>query len=243
VETPVAPQVEPMAELPTVPTLGSLNLEDFPVTVDGDGNAVLDLGAQTASVLSGVYFELAYMDEESDLLLLLGRDNDLDMDWENGVFKDNFRGVWGAIDGALVYMEITYEGDDYNLYSVPILLNGEECSLRVCYDYGQEAWKILGARHGLEENGMSDKNLIQLKPGDEISTLHYMVSISGDDQEPKQIPIDTITVTADTSFAEENMGDGKFIILFEMVDARNNSMYSDAVTITVEGGEIRMGDA
>jgi hypothetical protein len=37
------------------------------------------------------------------------------------------------------------------------------------------------------------------------------------------------------------MGDGKFIMLFEMVDARNNSMYSDVVNITVEGGEIQMG--
>ncbi|MDR3050183.1 MAG: hypothetical protein LBU67_00495 [Oscillospiraceae bacterium] len=241
VETPAAPQVEQMDELPTVPTLNSLDLEDFPVTVDGDGYAVLNLGAETASVLSGVYFELAYMDEENDLILLLGRDNDLDMDWDNGVFKDNFRGVWGTIDGALAYMEITYEGDDYNLYSVPILLNGKECSLRVCYDYGEEAWKILGARRGLEENGMSDKNLIQLKPGDEITTLHYMLTISGGGEEPKQVPVDTITVTADTSFAEEDMGDGKFVMLFEMVDARNNSMYSDVVNITVEGGEIQVG--
>lgn len=60
------------------------------------------------------------------------------MDWENGVFTDNFRGVWGAIDGYLVYMDIIYEGEDYNLYSVPILLNGEEYQLHVVYDYNEE---------------------------------------------------------------------------------------------------------
>ena len=55
------------------------------------------------------------------MILFLGRDNDLYMDWDNGIFEDNYRGVWGAIDGSLCYMEITYEGDDYNLYSIPII--------------------------------------------------------------------------------------------------------------------------
>lgn len=64
--------------------------------------------------------------------------NDIDMDWENGVFTDNFRGVWGSIDGNLCYMEIVYEGDDYNLYSVPVKLNGEDYHLRVVYDYSAE---------------------------------------------------------------------------------------------------------
>lgn len=59
----------------------------------------MELDADTANLLKGVYFQLAYMDVEDDILLYLGRDNDIDMDWENGVFTDNFRGVWGSIDG------------------------------------------------------------------------------------------------------------------------------------------------
>lgn len=34
-------------------------------------------------------------------MLLLGTDNDMNADWETGVFSDNFRGVWGALDGSL----------------------------------------------------------------------------------------------------------------------------------------------
>ena len=67
---------------------------------------------------------LYYTDPDSDSLLMLGTDNDIVGDWENGVFTDNFRGVWGSIDGAVVYMELSSEGDDYNLYTVPVLLNG-----------------------------------------------------------------------------------------------------------------------
>lgn len=47
-----------------------------------EGYAVMELDADTANLLKGVYFQLAYMDVEDDILLYLGRDNDIDMDWE-----------------------------------------------------------------------------------------------------------------------------------------------------------------
>jgi hypothetical protein len=64
--------------------------------------------------------DLAYFDAENDIAVVLGKDNDLDADWENGMFTDNFRGVWGAIDGALVYMELMDEAEDFQLYTVPV---------------------------------------------------------------------------------------------------------------------------
>ncbi|MCL2815860.1 MAG: clostripain-related cysteine peptidase [Oscillospiraceae bacterium] len=240
-EVPENPDVSDYGKPDSVPTIqnSGFDLEDYPVYIDNYGNAVLDLGFKAADILSGVYIELAYYDEEDGFMLFLGKDNDVDCDWENGIFKDNFRGVWGAIDDYVVYMELTYEGDDYNLYSVPILLNGAKCTLRVCYDYKTQTWEILGARRGLEENGMSDRNLIELKPGDTVTTLHYVSDI--DDDEITEIEIDEFTVTASTSFGETDLGDGTFILLFEMVDARNDSMYSEAVLITVDDGDIYMG--
>jgi len=240
VEKPAGKSKVSKSETKSVPTIknSGFDFEDYPVYIDGDGYAVLDLGAEKADILSGVYFELSYYDD--DVMLLLGRDNDIDGDWDNGVFKDNFRGVWGAIDGHLAYMELTCDGDGYNLYTVPILLNGKEYSLCVSYKYADDSWEILGARRGLENNGMADKNLIKLKAGDKITTLHYVCDFDGSG-EYKQVEADTFTVTAGTKFGEASLGDGEFVLFFEMVDARNNSMYSKAVYITVEGGEIYMG--
>ena len=190
----------------------------------------------TVNLLKGVYFQLAYVDEDEDIMLLLGQDNDIGADWDNGIFRDNFRGVWGAIDGNLVYMEVSYEAENYTAYAIPILLNSEEYNLRVIYDYNDEAYYILGARKGLDNTGMADKNLLQLRPGDEITTVHYAATASGnDDFEPNTM--DTFTVTEDTSFAEVELGDGTFVLMFEMVDARNNTVYSQMVQITVEGRE------
>ena len=213
-------------------------LEDSPVYVDENGNAVLDIGPDAASLLQGVYFNLCWMDETSDTILILGYDNDLDADWDSGVFRDNFRGVWGCLDGALCYTELVYEGEDYNLYSVPILLNGEKYQLRVAYQYDTETFHILGARQGLEDSGMADRNPRELQPGDQVTLLHYAMTISGDETEPELYEGETITVTADTAFAEEDLGDGVFALCFEMTDQTGESFLSDLAWFTVEDGTI-----
>lgn len=47
---------------------------DYPLTLNDEGYAVMELDADTANLLKGVYFQLAYMDVEDDILLYLGRD-------------------------------------------------------------------------------------------------------------------------------------------------------------------------
>lgn len=222
----------------TVESAVDLGLADHALYVDQDGSAVLDIGSDAASLLQGVYFNLYYVDEDLDIILMLGYDNDLHADWENGIFRDNFRGVWGALDGALCYTELIYEGDDYNLYSVPILLNGEKYQLRVAYRYDTETFEIMGARQGIDDNGMADRNLRQLEPGDQVTMLHYMMTLSGDDAEPESFEGDTITVTNETAFTEEDLGDGTFALCFDMVDQSGESYTSDMVLFTVEDGSI-----
>ena len=224
--------------LPLLETLESQNWDDHALDVDSEGSAILTLGEKAADVLSGIYIELFYIDPEQDIMLLLGSDNDVIADWENGVFKDNFRGVWGAINGNIVYMELTYEGDSYNLYSVPILLNGEEYNLSVVYDFEKAAYEIQGARKPIDEFGMADKNLRYLVEGDVITTIHYINEISGESDELTPVAVDEITVNNDTSFEEAELGDGKFMQVFEMRDMQGNTAYSDVVMFEIANGEI-----
>ena len=223
--------------LPPITSLAGMDWDDAPLSLSDDGYAVLTLGPKADSILAGIGFSLYWVDEESDALLLLGTDNDITADWETGTFTDNFRGVWGSIDGCLVYMELSYEGDDYNLYSVPVLLNGDAWYLQVAYDFVDETWSILGARQGIDDTGMADKELRQLTPGDEVTTIWYWASISGnDDFEPYEA--ETFTVTADTAFDEMELPDGEYLMIFEMWDAQGNTAYSQGASFLVEGEDV-----
>ncbi|MBQ9346458.1 MAG: hypothetical protein IJT94_03830, partial [Oscillibacter sp.] len=222
--------------VPWVSTLADVD-EDFPVYIDSQGRASIETGPEIAAMLKGVYFHLAWVDEEQDTAFLLGRDNDLYADWEGGVFSDNFRDTWGSIDGNLVYMELVYEGEGYNAYSVPILLNGQPYNLRVTYHFDTDNYRILGARRSVDDRGMVDKNLRQLKPGDEVTTILYAATIDGADSF-QPIEAETFTVTADTAFVEADLGDGEFVMMFELADVRNTTAWSELAVFTVENGMI-----
>ena len=224
-------------QLPVITTLADMNWDGAPLDLNDEGSSILTLGPEAKDILAGIGFSLYYVDETNDRMLLLGTDNDLTADWENGVFYDNFRGVWGAIDGHLVYMELSFEGEDYNLYSVPILLNGEAYNLQVAYNFTAEKWSILGASQELDESGMASKELRLLKEGDVITTIWKLASYSGDDDFAMHAA-EEVTVTADTAFGEAPLFDGKYSMIFEMWDAAGNYAYSDAVTFDCSGGEI-----
>ncbi len=224
-------------ELPEVKNLLSTDWDGAPLDLDEDGVSFLTLGPEANDILAGIGFSLYYVDEESDMMLLLGTDNDMNADWDNGVFYDNFRGVWGSIDGNIVYMELSYESEDYNLYAIPVLLNGEEYNLQVVYDFSTDEWNVLGARQGIDNSGMADKELRLLQEGDEITTIWYMSTASGDDEfEPYTAA--TVTVTADTAFGEMELPDGSYSMVYEMRDAMDNYAYSEPVTFDCADGEI-----
>ena len=224
-------------DLPKLVTLADTGWDGAALDVNDEGTAYLTLGPEAGNILAGIGFSLFYVDEGNDQMLFLGTDNDLEADWDNGVFYDNFRGVWGAIDGHIVYMELSCEGEDYNLYSVPVLLNGEEYNLQVAYDFSGGEWTILGASQGLDESGMASKELRLLEEGDVIATIWQLSSFSGED-DFEMYTAEELTVTADTAFGEAALPDGQYGMVFELRDAAGNYAYSDAVLFDCVNGEI-----
>ncbi len=231
--------VDELPELQTINTVGS-DWEDAPLTVNADGCATIDLGTSAYDALSSITFELYYTshDEDDMSLLCLGTDNNITGDWSTGVFSENFTGYWGCIDGSPCYMEIVYEGEDFNEYAVPVLLNGEEYNLTVIYDYLREQYFITGARKPLDENGAADKNIVELQVGDVIEPIHYWNDLEGDSDELTPFTIEPITVTEETSFADEFLGDGYYYLMFVMKDAQGNTAYSAVATFDITGEEI-----
>ena len=214
-------------------------LEDFTVQLDKDGNAFVQLNKEQMDLLSSVHCQLVYMDIEEDIILYLGSDADIRADWDTGIFTDNFRGVWPMLDGHPVYVEITEENDGYNLYSIPIKLNGVECNLQVAYVYAEEKYYILGARKGLDNHGMSSRELIKLRAGDEITTLHYGMTISGEDEDFTQVEVDTFTIGENPQITDEELGDGNYGYCFEfMSPTAEESALSNFILFTVANGQI-----
>lgn len=230
-------QTQPVEPV-TFETLADTDWDGIALSVDENGDACLNLGPQADELLSGIGFQLFWIDDEEGLMMFLGTDNDMEGSWEDGVFYDNFRGVWGSLNDQLVYMELSFEGEDYNLYSVPILLNNEECHLQVAYDFVSEEWQILGARQGLESSGMAYKDMRLLRNGDVICPVWYATSLDDDSDDFEAYAMDDIVITDSLTFGETTLPDGVYGLMFEMWDAQNNYVYSQPVYFEMDGGDI-----
>ena len=213
-------------------------LEDISVDVDKDGDAVVKLDKEKLDLVSAIHCNLVHVDLQNDLILYLGSDGDIKADWDKGIFKDNFQGTWPMLDGHPIYVEITAMEDDYNLYSIPIKLNGQECNLQVTYSFKDNAYKILGARQGLDSHGMADRNLQKLKKGDKITTIHYAMTISGDDEDFTPVEVETFTLGDKPQVKDENLGDGSYGYLFEFISPSGDSALSKMVEFVLEKGQI-----
>ena len=242
--SPLSPAAIQSAAVPahgSHPIYNVAALEDTPVDVDNEGSAFVRLSPSAVELLSAVHCQLIYMDEKQDVLLVLGSDTNIIADWDTGLFKDNFFGKWPMLDGHPVYIEITYENEDFNLYSIPIKLNGVPCNLQVVYDYKTEKYRILGARKDEKEGIASlvaSRELIQLKPGDRVTTLHYAMKLSAPDDELSEVEVDTFTIGENFTVKDEDVGDGTYGYFFEFIDPLNNSALSNMVTYTIQNGQI-----
>ena len=211
-------------------------LEDRAVDIDpSNGSVSVTLSESEMDLLSSVRCNLLYLDE--NVVIHLGSDVNIDADWDTGVFRDNFGGTWPMLDGHPVYIEITEEGDDYNLYSIPIKLNGEECILQVSYSYDTQKYSILGACRDSEENGMSDQDLIPLKAGDMVTTIHFAKPVS-DDAELAAVEAETFRIGSHPVVEDEELGDGTYGYMFEFLAPTGESALSEIAVFNIEGGNI-----
>lgn len=226
-----------IATLPVIETLEGTDWEGAKFDLNDEGSAFIDLGESAADIISDMCMMLFNIDEENDLMLFMGEDKNIICDWDNGIFTENFYGTWGCLDDVPVYMECTYGDDEYNLYSVPILLNGEEYNLQVAYTFDDGQYYILGARQGIDDSGMASKELRQLEIGDTIDIIWQLTDSEGRN-DFEMYPVYTFVVDENLEFTDGDLTDGEYGLLFRMNDAYGNECMTDVVFFDIIDGEI-----
>jgi len=209
------------------------------LSVDKNGYINLQLDANTLDSVNSVTFNLMYNDKKNNVQVLMGNDNDITANWDTGLFKDNFRGVWGSMDGEMAYMELSEEGSDYNLYTVPIKLNGKETNLSVSYDFDKEKFTILGVNAGIDPNtGMASRDLTKLTKGDKIVLITYTQPLGDNNAAKTKKESKEITYSGKNQFEEMDLKDGTYTYNFVVKDTTGKTTNSNPATLTLKDGDI-----
>ena len=209
--------------------------------LDDDGYYCFTINSDSLDYTQTIYCNvMQYIDDTN--VYDLGTDDYVYIDWNSGQVTDGFDGMWYSLaDGQPLSTYLVEQNDDYNIYSVPVLLNGEYTYLRVQYSYPDGTTKILGAWDGIQDNGLSSRDTYSLQAGDTIVPIYDCYIDQGDYYD-----------YSDYSYGTEYTykGDGNDVLLgvlpegdycysFIIYDIFGQSTYSDYVIFSVdEDGQV-----
>ena len=206
----------------------------FEQTVQSDGHVHLQVtqGVDQVAQVATEYY--VYLDQ-LDILCFLGSDNDLYGSYETGEFTDNFQNDWLTIDGNYVSATLAEEGNGYNLYYIPVNLNGERTGLVVEYDYSTNEYAVICEWDSNNaDTGMAGRTGNLLQEGDKIEFLFPAANVTTGAQDV--IPLGTMTWHEDPTIAYEGLGDGTFVIRYAITDVLGNVQKSDLVFERFQNG-------
>lgn len=187
----------------------------------------------TASVQACVYM----LSEDMEDIIELGLSVDIIPDWENGIFTDNFDGYWFSLpDGQILAVYVVDECDGYDIYTSPVIINGEETNLRITHDYTNCTVSIDGIWDGIDENGMAARNIYELNSGDRITPIYYAYAIDSDDE--YYYYGDEYVVEGEPEIFFDMLYDGEYLYGFSIDDIFGDYLITDFVNFTVDGENI-----
>lgn len=204
--------------------------------IDDDAMYTLQIDSGLDS-LEYVTFDLALVYEDGSNIYL-GSDDNINADWDKGIFQDNFNGTWFTMDGEYMNVYLLEQEDDYNVYSSPIKLNGRETNLRFKYDFNKEKYFIIGAYDGTDEYGMSSRRSTKLKDGDKITFIFDTYDAETDVEEDMEMG--TITYTSSTEIIDDSLVDGSYFYYYTFYDVFDNEYETDGVFLHIKDGEIEI---
>ncbi|MDO4582416.1 MAG: clostripain-related cysteine peptidase [Bacillota bacterium] len=209
---------------------------DYNTYISEDGYYYLHV-SDGLEALQSVQFNLYYLDHDAGEYVLLGSDNDIDQNWSSGVFYDNFRGVWPTLNGYYCSPTLIAETEEYNLYSIPILLNGEQTNLRAAWLWNSEEYVLYGAWAGVDsDTGMSARDVIELQDGDNVTLLFDAVNWSSG--ETYTYEMGSFTVLGEVTMQESPLFDGEYMYEYMLIDLFGTAEYSDTVVMEIDGEDI-----
>ena len=189
-------------------------------------------GLENAAVVSGLVYELS---EEGDDLIALGETYDVYGDWETGEFYDGFEGEWLSLpDGQNLCTYVVDSGEDYVIYTSPIVLNGEDTYLRLRQSLDDGSVEVEGVWDGIGEGGAVDRTATPLKRGDVIIPRYDSFSTESGDAsatyEGNEYTLNVKTLTVDYGY----LPDGIYVYDFCIEDVFGDVSVTEAVQLQIE---------
>ena len=207
--------------------------------IDESGSYGFTLTPEALMNTSDVQALVYELSDDGNDLIELGYSTDINAEVKDDIYvtvSDDFDGYWFSLpDGQNLAVYVLTQGDDYNVFSSPISLNGEATNLIFTYDYTKGKITIEGTWDGIDDNGMASRDYKELKAGDKIKPLYDAYSVDTDELTTYEGT--EYIYKADTTISYGLMLDGDYYYCFIIYDVYGDYYQTDYVSFNIENGE------
>ena len=184
------------------------------------------------------------LDDEREEVLELGTTGQVYGDYETGEFEDGFDGCWFMLDDGQILASYLQEYcDGYDIYTSPVMFEGEETNLRFAYYYNEDRIKIIDIWDGIGDNGLASRSGYMPESGDVIIPLYSIFSLVEDEDEGEYYEGDEYVFEKDSEIFYDYLDDGDYLYSFVINDIYGDFDVTDPVWFTIDGDDIYFEEA
>lgn len=206
----------------------------FSATLDLSGNFVLNATHPEIIKDTGVTY---YMyNAKSGKYIYLYRDHNVTYMPADSSFKYTVGGKVPQLNGTTVSIYLVSRCDGYDIYSIPIIKNGEPTNIRVAKSAAGK-YTVLGLWKGIGKfTGIAERYVGKLKMGDVITPIYEVYGESSRYIEGSDI---RIGLTGKVNIEDKRPADSTYVISYMIEDLYGNIHESDTATMLSEKGSFK----
>ena len=220
-----------------------------------DKGSISESGAFSISLTKDSYAYLAAIDfmlfttDSDGTRHILCTNNDIDKDYDNMVFKSNFRGVTLALSGHRMYCSPLSNTTDFLTFETPVIVNSnaeqfkdtDKAILQYNFfwdenEFNNGHYMMAGIHKYPDENGIPDNFIYQLESDVKIKVLTERLVKDGKTEEvySEEFEVGELYDLENPSVTEMPLDGKEYQYVFIATDIFGNVYYSDMATMKMK---------
>lgn len=189
------------------------------------------------SLFKDISINVYKADKKSGEYVFIGKCDDIDSNWEAGIFKNNSDCKTIRLLGKSVTARIVRSYEDYDIYSAPVIMKGTMKNVRIIQYHSNGKYEILGVWDGLDAGNK--------KAGAGMKSIGFFDSIKpalfayDTDHKKTEYITGASVMKLFSGVSEKNLENGEYIFEYELTDIYGNNRHGTPVKGTVSKGQIQ----
>lgn len=209
---------------------------EYKTIKDGDVYELNILG--NMDLFKSIDINVYKSDKGSGEYVYIGKTAVPEVNWDGGIFKYTQNGKVLSLCGKNITSRLVGHYDGYDIYSTPVILNGERSNIRIKHNLEKDKYEIIGAWGGIDlENGRAYKGIRKVGFFDRITPI---LTVYDKEHQKNNYATGSHIVKMFGGVREKNLSNGNYVFEYELTDIYGLKRWGTPVDGILNSGKLTL---